>query len=212
MNRRLLPANELSSQTVKVLVPLLLLISATLVFVAPMAMPASYSFISNVISESAAQGLQGAWIARLGFLFFGLGVMVLSLSQRKAWVVGAYWCHVTFGLCMLATAAFSHKPWLVSVPYDEMEDLLHSFFATAMGFAFSFGVLIRLLQREKHERNNKLFDIVALVAATAIPLIGWYLPTVDGLVQRVLFVIAYIWYAAEALNIHNGRTVVNNND
>jgi hypothetical protein len=199
MNKILLPASEVSSQTVRCLIPLLLIISALLIFTAPLAMPDNYSFVANVISESAAQGVEGAWIARLGFILFGLAVMWQSMALRRQWAAGAYWCHLAFAIFMISTAAFSHKPWLEHIPYDEVEDLLHSFTATAMGFAFSFGVLFRLLQRKTDERNRRLFDIFALLVATVIPLLAWYVPTIGGLVQRALFAIAYIWYGSEAL-------------
>lgn len=205
MKKILLPAKELSSKAVRILIPSLLAISAILIFIAPLAMPDDYSIVSNVISESAGQRVEGAWIARLGFICFGLGVMWLSISRRSQWAAGAYWCHMAFGVLMISTAAFSHKPWLDNIPYDEIEDLLHSFTATVMGFAFSFGVLFRLLQRKKHERNRKIFDILALLVATVIPLIGWYIPIIGGLVQRALFAISYIWYAAEALNKTNAK-------
>ena len=91
-----------------------------------------------------------------------------------------------------------------NIPYDEMEDLLHSLTATAMGFAFSFGVLVRFLQRKNQETYRKWFDVVALVVATVIPLIGWHLPSIDGIVQRVLFFVAYLWYGTEALNMNEG--------
>ncbi|OIO66701.1 MAG: hypothetical protein CO186_06320 [Zetaproteobacteria bacterium CG_4_9_14_3_um_filter_49_83] len=70
-----------------------------------------------------------------------------------------------------------------------------------MGFAFSFGVLLRLLQRQKHETNKKYFDMLALIVATVIPLLGWHWPSLSGLVQRILFAVAYLWYVNEALTL-----------
>jgi len=200
----LLPASKSSTRYARILIPALLAISASLIYLAPLAMPPDYSVISNVISESAGQKVEGAWIARLGFIFFGLTVMWLSASSRTQWAKGAYWFHMAFGILMVSTAAFSHRPWMENIPYDEMEDLLHSLTATAMGFAFSFGVLVRFLQRKNQETYRKWFDVVALVVATVIPLIGWHLPSIDGIVQRVLFFVAYLWYGTEALNMNEG--------
>ena len=92
---------------------------------------------------------------------------------------------------MIATAAFSHRPWV-----DEMEDLLHSRTATGMGFAFSFGVASGLIVRHA-VAIEMLFDLVALGAAIAIPLLALKLPEFDGFLQRVLFAIAYLWFARE---------------
>ena len=112
---------------------------------------------------------------------------------------------------MASTAAFSHKPWVEGVPYDEIEDILHSFTATAtaMGFAFSFGVLVRFFQRNEKEKHRKSLDLAALVVATVIPLIGWQIPSIDGFVQRVLFCVAYIWYGFETLIGQDGKIASN---
>ncbi|MDH3376980.1 MAG: DUF998 domain-containing protein [Gammaproteobacteria bacterium] len=178
---------------------LLLVASAVSVFVSPLTMPQGYSWISNVISESAAQGLTGAWVARLGFLLFGFAVLWLTISLRSCWPHGAYWCHFAFGLFMISTAAFSHRPWLATIPFDPFEDLLHSITATGMGIAFSFGVLVRLLQRNKSQNFKRCFDVVAIAAAVALPLAGSIWPHIAGLTQRVMFLVAYAWYGNEAL-------------
>lgn len=77
---------------------LLLVASATCLLAAPLAMPDSYSWLTNAISESAAQGLQSAWIARLGFLSFGCAVLWLAAYLRQIWARGAYWMHITFAI------------------------------------------------------------------------------------------------------------------
>ncbi len=107
--------------------------------------------------------------------------------------------HVTFAICMVGTAAFSHKPWLANVPVDLFEDFLHSVTATGMGFAFSFGVVARLLQRENGERLKNAFDVIALVAATTLSPLGELWPSIAGLLQRTMFGVAYCWFAHEAL-------------
>jgi hypothetical protein len=180
-------------------VALLVVASATCLLSAPLAMPDSYSWLTNAISESAAQGLESAWIARLGFLLFGCGVLWLAASLKTVWARGAYWMHLAFGVCMVGTAAFSHKPWLANVPVDAFEDFLHSMTATGMGFAFSFGVVARLLQRENGEHLKKAFDIIALVAATTLSPLGELWPSIAGLLQRMMFGVAYLWFAQEAV-------------
>jgi hypothetical protein len=179
----------------------LLVISALSLSVAPFLMPASYSSIANTTSESAAQGVEYAWVARLGFLIFGLAVLWLAAASRNSWARAAHWLHVAFGVLMIATAAFSHRPWVAGAPFDRVEDALHSFTATAMGFAFSFGVLARLMQRGRQREAGRLLDAVALVAATVIPLLMARFAGLDGVIQRLLFLVAYLWYAREALRL-----------
>jgi hypothetical protein len=180
-------------------VVLLLVASASCVLVAPWAMPASYSWLSNAISESGAQGVYSAWIVRLGFLFFGFSVLWLAAFLRPNWARSTYWMHRVFGMCMIGTAAFSHKPWLTNVPFDPFEDFLHSVTATGMGFAFALGVVGRVLQREESEILKKAWDVVAIIAATALPPLGELWPSIAGLLQRTLFLVAYLWYAHEAV-------------
>jgi hypothetical protein len=114
---------------------------------APLLMPESYDWIQHTTSESAAQGLQGAWLARLGFLSFGLAVIWLAVIRKQGWPRASFWMHTAFGVFMFVTAAFSVRPWIEAHPFDPVEDGLHSFTATAMGFAFAFGVLACLLKR-----------------------------------------------------------------
>ena len=100
---------------------------------------------------------------------------------------------------MVGTAAFSHKPWLANVPVDPFEDFLHSVTATGMGFAFSSGLVARLLQRENGERLKKASDVIALVAATTLSPLGELWPSIAGLLQRMMFGVAYLWFAQEAV-------------
>lgn len=193
------PANAPNRRLAAAAVLALLLASALCVFVAPLALPDSYSWRANAISEAAAQGLHSAWITRLGFVLFGAAVIWLAQLQRPVWARGTCWMQLGFGLAMLGTAAFSHKPWLPGVAFDPFEDFLHSVTASGMGFAFIAGVLLRLMQRPRGELVNKLFDGFALAVATAMPPLGQVWPSTAGLLQRSMFVVAYLWFAHEAL-------------
>lgn len=73
---------------------------------------------------------------------------------------------------MISTAAFSHRPWLETVPFDAFEDVLHSITATGMGFAFSVGVLMRLLQRKSQGRTTRVLDLLAITLAIGLPPLG----------------------------------------
>ena len=121
VKRLLEPLGSSSSRFAVPCVVLLLAASAICILAAPLAMPDSYSWRSNAISESATQRLDAAWIARLGFLLFGCAVLWLAAFLRSGWARGAYWMHVVFAICMIGTAAFSHKPWLANVPFDPFE-------------------------------------------------------------------------------------------
>ena len=184
----------------------LLVASAAALAVAPAFMPDGYDWVVHTTSESAAQGLAGAWVARFGFVAFGLAVLWLAAGAAPTWGRGAVWMHAAFGVCMVGTAAFSHVPWWEGAAFDPVEDLLHSVTATVMGFAFVFGVMLRLAQRwlggalaggaPARGGRGVALDVVAVVAATVIPLIMMFDADVAGLVQRLMFAVAYVWYAA----------------
>lgn len=187
----------------------LLLLSAAALLAAPWLMPAGYSWLTHTTSESAAQALEGAWLARLGFILFGLAVIWLASFKTPIWARTAVWFHLVFGVCMAGTAAFSHQPWLAGVPFDPVEDFLHSLTATVMGFAFAFGVAVRFWQREKGDGAGRLLDVTAVAAAVILPILMAAQPEIIGLLQRVMFFIAYVWYGREALRIFvMGRRLV----
>lgn len=177
----------------------LLAVSALLVIAASAAMPDGYSWRLHSISESAAQGQQNGWIAKLAFLSFGTAVLCLAIAMRQRWARMTYWMNVVFAFFMFGAAAFAHSPWLPGVPSDQFEDFLHSVCASGMGFAFCVGVVARLAQRGPHALIGKALDVVALAAATALPLLLASGSNAGGLAQRLMFTIAYAWFGHEAL-------------
>ncbi len=179
----------------------LLGVSAAALAIAPAFMPDGYRWVVHTTSESAAQGLEGAWVARLGFLTFGFGALSVATASQATWARSVVALHTAFGVLMIATAAFSHAPWLSGVPFDPVEDLLHSITATAMGFAFAFGVVLRLLHRWGQGGGGRVLDAVAAAVATVIPLTMAFVPEAAGLVQRLMFLVAYVWYGSAALEL-----------
>ncbi len=180
----------------------MLLASVVAVAIAPTLMPDSYSVVEHSVSESAAQGVEGAWLARLGFLLLGFAVLASAGIAGTRWGVWGRIAHRTYGVSMVGAAAFSHMPWL-DVRYDAFEDFLHSVAASGMGFAFTAGVLIVTFRRSRNAVGARAFDWVAIAAAMVIPMVMFNITGVAGLVQRVMFGIGYLWYGLEA--IRSGR-------
>lgn len=176
----------------------LLVTSLACLAIAPFLMPDSYSVIANTTSESAAQGVEGASLARLGFLFLGFAVLVLAGPAGLRW---RFWSRLAFrlyGVAMIATAAFSHMPW-ENVPYDSIEDTLHSVAASTVGAAFTIGVALVAVHRGPGQRQARIFDVTAVTAALVIPMLMFNIEGIAGLVQRIMFVVAYIWFGLEAI-------------
>lgn len=172
--------------------------SAVCIAIAPTLMPDSYSVVEHAVSESAAQGVEGAWLARTAFLLLGFAVLVLAGLSGERWGLWGRIALRLYGVLMIAAAAFSNVPW-EDVPADEFEDLLHSIAASGMGLAFTVGVLFVLLRRDRGQRLARAFDVLAIVAAFAIPMIMFNAEGIAGVVQRILFGIAYLWFGGEAV-------------
>jgi hypothetical protein len=177
-----------------------LLASVAAIGCAPLLLPDDYSPRSHTVSESAAQGVDGAWLARLGLLLFGLAVLWLVHAVGRRWNLPAAISHATFGVMLIASAVFSHRPWMAAQPVDGTEDLLHSIAATTMGFAFALGILLVMLRRAG-TNHARWFDIVVIVASVVIPLAMSLDGEQAGLVQRIMFAIGYVWYAVEAIRM-----------
>jgi hypothetical protein len=183
------------------LVALVLVASAVTVGLAPRLMPDSYSWITHTTSESAAQGVDGAWLARLGLLLFGLAVLGLCVVAHRRWSGLATLMHATFGVLMVAAAAFSARSWEAGASFDGVEDLLHSVAATAMGFAFAFGVLAVATGGWRHRGLlRRSLDVLAVAASVVVPLSMMAVPDLAGVLQRSMFVIAYLWYLGESFD------------
>lgn len=174
-----------------------LVASALCLALAPLILPDGYSVAEHTTSEAAAQATEGAWLARTGFLLFGLGVLCLS-AVKRGWPALARVLHGAFGLFLIAAGVYSHRPYLDGVDFDRVEDTLHSVAATGMGFAFAIGVLVVGWLRIP---RWKIADGVALVAAGAIPVAMMTTAGFDGLLQRGMFLVAYLWYASELTDI-----------
>ncbi len=123
------------------------------------------------------------------------------MSARREWPRLTYWLNVAFAMFMLGAATFSHAPWAPGAPADQVEDLLHSICAFGMGFAFCIGVTARFAQRGMSNRPGRALDVVALVAATIMPVFPAGAYPLGGLAQRVMFSVAYLWYGRDGWHL-----------
>ncbi len=175
----------------------LLVISAVAVLLAPLAMPESYSWVKHTTSESAAQGVAGAWVARVAFVTFGFAVLALATISRHRWGLAGTACHSAFGVLMIAAAVFSTRSWIPEASFNRTEDTLHSIAASAMGLAFAGGVVAAIVARRS--TGIGLLGPIAVVASIVLPLGMTTWEDASGAFQRLMFGIGYAWYCQEAL-------------
>jgi len=177
----------------------LLVASALAVALAPLLMPPSYSAVSMSISESAAQGVRGAWLARLGFVLEGIAVLWLAREAGGGWGPMARLLFRLFGVMMFAVALSAHRPFEAGVPVDLREDLVHSIAASVMGMAFVVGTLTMAFRRV--DGRQRITDLMAATLSLALPIAMSAAPALQGVFQRVLFAIGYGWFALEAWRV-----------
>jgi hypothetical protein len=171
--------------------------SAVALGLAPVLMPDDYSWVANTTSESAAQGLDGAWLGRLGLWLFGLSVLLAASVLASSWGAVATSLHATFGVLLTASAVFSTRSWREGAAFDRTEDALHSVAATAMGFAFAIGVAVVVVRLGGQRPWRRAAGIVAVAASVVLPLGMALWPDVRGVLQRAMFAVAYLWYGLE---------------
>jgi hypothetical protein len=171
--------------------------SAVALGLAPALMPDDYSWVANTTSESAAQGLDGAWLGRLGLWLFGLSVLLAASVLASSWGAVATSLHTAFAVLLTASAVFSTRSWRAGAAFDRTEDVLHSVAATAMGFAFALGVVAALIGLGGQRPWRRAAGIVAVAASVVLPLGMVLWPDAAGVLQRAMFAVAYLWYAVE---------------
>jgi hypothetical protein len=174
-----------------------LVVSAVALGVAPLALEDSYSWIEHTTSESGGQGVRGAWVARTGFVSCGLAVLWITARRRAAWHPAGTVLHLVFAICMIAVAVFSSESWIRDAAADATENTRHSAAATIMGFAFAFGVMAVAVSRRP--LRWRWIDVLALLASVALPIAMARFGSIDGVLQRAMFGIAYCWYGIESL-------------
>ncbi len=126
---------------------------------------------------------------------------LLAVLAHTLWGRAGALLHAAFGLCMLGAAAFSVRPWVVGMAFDAVEDHLHSIAATAMGSAFAFGVVAVAYRRYREGAGIRVLDVIAVGASIVLPLGMAAVPDVSGVLQRAMFLIAYLWFGREAFSV-----------
>lgn len=168
-------------------------VAATAIAIGPFFNVADYSSLRHSTSELGAQGAPGAWIMNAGFAAFGFGVLIDAVRAFRASPAPAV-AFVVFGLAMIMTAVFSHRPIDPAAPYVAFEDDMHSFFSSLVGASFAIGVLAFGFARR--DLGPPAVHAAAVAAALILPLAMFLLPEIEGALQRAMFLISFAWFAA----------------
>ena len=146
-----------------------------------------YSIIEHTTSHLAAQGSPNAWVMNMIFLLLGLTSIYIAIKTKSRFhqVIG-----VIFGLSLIGAALFRHAPLNEMFEGNLFEDQLHSVFATTTGFSF---VLLAFGHGFMHQKKQRVFGLIAGLVATLISIGMMFFPEILGVLQRIMFMIAFYW-------------------
>lgn len=167
---------------------------------APSLMPESYSWVRQVVSDTASQGTEGAWLTRSAFVLSGVSVMLLAFISAPSWGTGARAAHALYGALVLGLASFSRRAW-TGRSFDAFEDLVHSGLAIVAGMVFTVAVLLVAVTRRRSTPMTRLQDWTTITVMALLPLVMLVVLDVAGLAQRVMVVAGFLWYGIEATRL-----------
>ncbi len=146
-----------------------------------------YSAVRNLISELSAQNTPGNWIMSAAFLTLGAGI-VADGTRSFAFHQLPF---IAFGVFMALAGIFSHKPIDLQLTYVEWEHTAHSALATAAGVSVTVGFVWQAvhLQMPLH----RLLVAVLALMCVVLPLAMFRFPEVQGVVQRVMYALVFMW-------------------
>lgn len=140
-----------------------------------------YDWIRHSISELAGQNTGNAWVMRLGLLGLGLGAAWGYLTRRSKYNI----FFLVFGVFIVLAALFPHRPFVEGRAYSALIDDVHSVCSTIAGMSAVGGFL--LLAIRATSTGRKLMYAALAAAYTILPLGMVVVPSVHGLLQRLIF-------------------------
>jgi len=158
--------------------------------VAPFFSHPEYSALAHTTSQLGGQNMPGAWIMNGGFVLFGSATALAALAswRKDGW---RNFLVLLFGLAMVATGLWSTGTAEFGNPVNAREDWWHSFFATALGFAFAGACAAALFG--PRGRLDDPISWVGLAASALLPLAMQALGHYAGALQRAMFAISFVW-------------------
>ncbi len=159
-------------------------------FLLPFFSVESYSIIANTTSHLGAQQAPHAWVMNVVFVLLGVAtiIRVSSLFNNYKFTTTML---IVFGLGLIMTALFRHRPIIEGVEFDLLQDQLHSLFASVVGFSFVMSCVTLLF-----ENTTKQVKVMAIVLGVFASLLSWMMfmfPSIMGILQRIMFLVSFYW-------------------
>jgi hypothetical membrane protein len=164
-----------------------IIIITVIILSGPLYTEAGYDWRSNIISELGAQNTRNNWLMICGFLVLGMGMIYDFLKTKSA----ASLPFAIFGLCLALAGLFPHKPFDFSKDYNQFFHTMHSVWATMAGISITAGLMWQSIKKEEMKQRALAFTLGVL--CVLIPLVMLNLPQWDGLLQRIMYGLIFLW-------------------
>ncbi len=147
----------------------------------------NYHFLSDTISELGAQNTRNNFIAIIGFISFGLGIVIDWIRHPSTFRIP----FLLFGAGMLLAGIFPHKPIDPTTDFSATVDSLHSLLATLSGIAITVGFLqFTLFPPPKAPR---LLSGYMASLCFFVPIAMFSFPEYAGILQRCMYAHVFVW-------------------
>jgi hypothetical protein len=140
-----------------------------------------YSWVQHSVSELAAQNTDNAWVMRIGLISLGLGTIWGYFTERAKYNV----FFLAFGVFIVFSAVFPHKPFVEGRQFSEWLDFAHSAGSTLAGISAVAGFVLLMMRTEKNGRKAVYGSFAAAYAI--LPMGMFMFPAAQGVLQRLLF-------------------------
>ena len=172
------------------LLPVVYIVMLLVMFILPFFSVEEYSIMKNTTSHLGAQGAPYAWVMNAVFVLLGTAAIVDSWK----WLSN-YWLHkvvlTIFGISLILTAFFQHAPIVSGEVFSDLEDDLHSKFATITGFSFVFFAISAAFIESTKKR--KIIAACMGIIAILLSMLIFNVTELAGIWQRLMFIIMFAW-------------------
>lgn len=149
-----------------------------------------YSVLKNTTSHLGAQNAPYAWV--MNVVFFMLGAVCIL----EGWLhLNRFWFQklilTVFGLGLILTGIFQHAPINPGIPFNALEDSLHSVMATVVGFSFTILAFSAIFIAKSH--ISRFLALFSGCMAVIFSVLMFSLTDFTGILQRLMFIFSFAW-------------------
>lgn len=173
----------------------LLLLSVSMLALAPLVIPDTYSPIEHTISESGGQGVPGAWMARSGVVLAACAVMIMASQAGPIWSRTAKRWIWVYSVALVMLAVFPESPWHGG-SHQATVATMHSVAGVVAAISFIMAV-VAVSQSSRRRLPARIYDGLLVSAVILIPQLMLLWP-VDGILQRGMVALGYGWLFLES--------------